>query len=205
MPREGILLRNSLKTMTMKKLTTLAAVLTAVATLVTSSHALTASQVTEIKNTVLSVPVPEMPAKAAELVTKAEKKDRQAVAITAVRAIVMKHRAAAPVVVAAVSKVAPDLAPVITLEATRIAPEQRNYIVRSATLAAPAQATQVATVVSTPSVASTVVGTRGSAAQQPTTGTVRIDDQRITGEDFPSTQPNEAPEPTLIYNQPPAE
>ena len=66
--------------MTMKKLTTLAAVLIALATFVSSSHALTANQAQVIKTTVLSVPVPEMPAKAVELVTSAEEKDRQAVA-----------------------------------------------------------------------------------------------------------------------------
>ena len=191
----------------MKKLTTWAAMLVAVAALATTSHALTASQVQEIKNTVLSVPVPEMPAKAAELVTKAEKKDRQAVAITAIRAIVMKHRAAAPVVVAAVSKAAPELAPVVALEASKLAPDQKTYIVRSASIAAPTQARQVAQVASsatqvTPS-GNVNIGTRGSAAQTPATGTVTIDDQRINGEDFPGTEPDAAPEPQITYNQPP--
>ena len=54
------------------KLTRLAALLIAAAALtVTSSQALTSIQIQEIKTAVLSVPLPEMPAKAAELVKKA--------------------------------------------------------------------------------------------------------------------------------------
>ena len=184
--------------MTMKKLTTLAAVLIALATFVTSSHALTASQAQQVKNTVLSVPVPEMPAKAAEVVTQSEKKDRQAVAVTAVRAIVMKHRAAAPVVIAAVSKAAPDLAPVVAVAAAEIATEQTAYIMRAASLAAPEQASKIEIA------ASSLVRTRTSAATQPVTGSVIISDQRIGGEQFPDTAPDEAPEPVVIYNQPPS-
>lgn len=186
--------------MIMKKLTTWAAMLVAVAAMVTTSHALTANQVQEIKNTVLSVPVPEMPAKAVELVTNADKEDRQAVAITAVRAIVKKHRAAAPVVVAALSKAAPELAPVLALEASKLAPDQKTYIVRSASIAAPAQAGEIATVTAARTGA---VATRGFGAQTPGSGTVTIGDTRINGEEFPTSDPNEAPEPVITYNTPP--
>lgn len=197
--------------MIMKKLTTTAAVVIAIATLVTSSHALTASQVKDIKNTVLGVPVPEMPAKAVELVIKAEKKDRQAVAVTAVRAIVMKHRAAAPVVIAAISKAVPEVAPVIAVAAAEIANDQAPAIARAAAVAAPAQAPQISSAISSAVPAQSVavarvvpsVGTRGAAAQQPVTGDVRIEDTRIDGSEFPDEEPTPAPEPQIIYNQPP--
>ena len=195
-----MLLRNSSNLMTMKKLTTLAAVMIALATFVTSSHALTARQAQDIKTTVLSVPVPEMPAKAAELVINAEKQDRQAVAVTAVRAIVMKHRAAAPVVIAAVSKAAPDLAPVVALAAAEIAPEQKDYIVRAASLAAPAQATKIASTVSVRTTA--LIQGRGNAAEEPDTGDPTISPNRINGESFPDTEPEVGPEPVVIYSQP---
>src|SRR4051812_36108541 len=124
--------------MKITKLTTTAALFVAIATFtVTSSKALTSIQVQEIKKTVLSVPVPEMPAKAAELVTRAEKKDRQAVAVTAVRAVVLKHRAAAPIVISAISKVAPEVAPAVAVAAAEVATEQAPMIARAAATSAP--------------------------------------------------------------------
>ena len=55
-----------------------AALFVAIATFtVTSANALTSIQVREIKNTVLGFPVPEMPAMAAELVKKADKKEKK--------------------------------------------------------------------------------------------------------------------------------
>ena len=127
------------------KVTTVAALLIATAALtVTSSQALTSIQIQEIKTSVLSVPVPEMPAKAAALVKNAEKKDRQAVAITAVRAIVVKHKAAAPLVISAISKVAPELAPVVAAAGAEIATTQAAAIANAAAVAAPEQAPEVA-------------------------------------------------------------
>src|SRR5688500_12751930 len=122
-----------LKLMKRNKVTTVAALLIATAALtVTSSQALTSIQIQEIKTSVLSVPVPEMPAKAAALVKNAEKKDRQAVAITAVRAIVVKHKAAAPLVISAISKVAPELAPVVAAAGAEIATTQAAAIANAA-------------------------------------------------------------------------
>lgn len=201
------------------KLTTLAALLVAMATLtVTSSNALTSIQVQEIKTAVLSVPVPEMPAKAAALVKSANKKDRQAVAITAVRAIVAKHKAAAPLVISAISKVAPEIAPVVAAAGAEIATEQAATIANAAAIAAPSHASEVSVAVSkaVPAQSSAVVAsvsrslTRGSAQQQPGGGNISFSDRPIdttsggggTGT-FPLNDPTPAQDPRVIYNQPP--
>lgn len=189
------------------KLTMLGALLVAVAMLTANSSALTTIQIQKIKSEVLSVPVPEMPAKAAELVKLAEKKDRQATALTAVRTVVAKHRAAAPLVVSAIAKVAPELTPVVAKASAEIAPDQATSILTAAVKAAPEQATITTAQVAPVSTISTL--TRGSAAQGPATGgTVTITDQPIsptggTGGTFPSNPPTPASDPRVIYNQPP--
>jgi hypothetical protein len=198
------------------KLTTLAALLTAVLA-VTSSQALTSNQIQEVKTAVLSVPVPEMPAKAAALVRNAQKKDRQAVAITAVRAIVAKHKAAAPLVISAIAKVAPDLAPVVAAAGAEIATEQATMIANAAAVAAPKQAMEVGAAVAkvAPTQSSSVVAavsrsmTRGSASQGSGSGTITISDTPISptggagNGTFPLSPPTEAQDPRVIYNQPP--
>ncbi len=210
--------KTELKLMKRINLTRAAALLIATAALtVTSSQALTSIQIQEIKTAVLSVPVPEMPAKAASLVKSADKKDRQAVAITAVRAIVLKHKAAAPLVISAISKVAPELAPVVAAAGAEIATEQAATIANAAAVAAPAHAVEVSVAVgkAAPAQSSSVASavnrsmTRASASQGPSgTGIITISDQPIsptggTGGNFPLSPPTESPDPRVIYNQPP--
>ena len=131
------------------KLTTTAAFCVAIATFtVTSASALTSIQLQEIKQAVLSVPVPEIPAKAAELVTKADKKDKQAVAVTAVRAAVLKHRAAAPLVISAISKAAPEIASAVAVAASELVNDQAPLIARAAAVSAPSKASEVIAAVS---------------------------------------------------------
>lgn len=194
------------------KLTTFAALLVAIAALtVTSSQALTSIQIQEIRTTVLSVPVPEMPATAAALVKKAQKKDRQAVAITAVRAIVVKHKAAAPLVISAIVKVAPELAPVVAAAGAEIAVDQAAMIANAAAVAAPAKALEVSVAVAkaAPAQSSSVTAavnrsmTRGSAGQGPGSGSIDIVDTPIAGGNFPLSPPAEGGDPRVIYNQPP--
>ena len=191
--------------MKLKKLTTLGALLVAVATLTVNSSALTTIQIKQIKSEVLSVPVPEMPAKAAELVKAADKKDRQAVALTAVRAVVAKHRAAAPLVVAAVAKVAPELAPVVAAAGAELAPEQSGSILTASVAAAPSQASVIETQITprtTPT--ATRTSTRASASPGPGTGgTGSTSTTPIGGGTFPSTPPTAVGDPRVIYNQPP--
>lgn len=165
--------------MKMKNLIATAALFVALAAMTTPAYALTTAQAKKIKETVLSVPVPEMPATAADLVTTSEKKDREDVAVTVVRAVIAKHRAAAPVVVAAISKVAPEVSAAIVKAATQAVPEQKSQIVMAATTAAPSQAAAISTVGQS-STTRTVAGattasrttTRESAA--PSEGTVVV-------------------------------
>ena len=150
--------------------------------------------------------MPEMPAKAAEVVTGAKAKDRQAVAVTAVRAVVMKHRAAAPMVISAISKVAPELAPVVAGVAAELVVDQSSAIVAAASAAAPRQTAEIRQAVPTaaPVAIAPVRQTRGNAETGgPSQGTIVIDDQPIEGE-FPDTAPTTPEEePVVVYNQPP--
>jgi hypothetical protein len=209
--------------MKINKLMTTAAMCVAVATLtVTSSQALTSIQVQEVKKAVLGVPVPEMPAKAAELVTKAEKKDRQAVAVTAVRAVVTKHRAAAPMVISAVSKAAPELASIVAVVATQIVTEQAPMIARAAAISAPGQAREITAAVSgvsgvTPQAASSVsamvnqVSSRGSASGSGSSGgTITISPTPIDNQTGGAgngtfnglTPPQQVGDPVVVYGSP---
>jgi hypothetical protein len=95
------------------------------------------AQLKAIKKTISSVPVPELPAKAAELVTQADKDDREAVALAAVRAAILKSRPSAPAVVAAVSKVAPDVASAVARVAAQMETAQSARITAAAVDAAP--------------------------------------------------------------------
>jgi hypothetical protein len=197
------------------KLTTMAALSVALATFtVSTAHALTSIQVQEIKQAVLGVPVPEMPAKAAELVSKAEKKDRQAVAVTAVRAIAQKHRAAAPLVISAVSKTAPELAPAIAVAASEVVNDQAGPIARAAAISAPTHASEVVAAVSqaVPSQATTVASTVAPVLSRPSAssdsssgGTVTISNKPINGGNFPlSGSQLKVATPQNIYNAPPS-
>lgn len=123
--------------MNINKLVGAAAVIAAVSLASPSAYALTAAQATAVKKAVTAVAAPEMPAKAAELVKAASKEDREAVAVTAVRAAIYKNRSTAAAVVAAVAKAAPDLAPAITLAATQMESQQANAITIAAVAAAP--------------------------------------------------------------------
>ena len=134
----------SFEAMNMKKLVTTAALLVAMATVAApSAQALTLAEKKAAKKAVLSVPAPEMPAKAAELVGSADKKDRTAMAVAVVEAVIFKNRAIAPLVVSAVIKAAPEAASEVTLAATRIDGAQAAAIVKAATAAAPEQSTAI--------------------------------------------------------------
>jgi hypothetical protein len=204
-----------------KKLTSLAALIAALAISITSAKALTFNQVQEIKKAVLGVPVPEMPAKAAELVSKAEKKDKQATAVTAVRAVIVKHRAAAPLIISAISKVAPEIAPAVALAAAELATEQAPMIARAAATAAPEQAQEINLAVSkavptTSTMAANVNATgadnstapsvferRSASSGGATQGNPTISNTRINGGTFGSN-PSRSGSGVVIYNQPPA-
>jgi len=201
------------------KLTTTAALLVAIAAFtVSSAKALTLAQVQGVKNTVLGVPVPEMPAKAAELVKAADKKDRQAVAVVAVRAIVAKHRAAAPLVISAVAKAAPDLAAFVAVAAAEVVHEQAPMIARAAVASSPSLASEIkqAVSVAVPAQAALVASSvnsmniRGLAGEPTPEGNITISTLPINSDTggagngrFPNQPPIPAQDPVILYNQPP--
>src|ERR1044072_4365390 len=113
--------------MNMKKLVTTAAFIVALAMAMPSAFAITAAQAKAVKKAVTSVPVAEMPAKAAQLVTDASKEDREAVAVTAVRAGIYKSRSSARLLVSAVVKAAPEVAGAVTLAASEMEAGQAGY------------------------------------------------------------------------------
>jgi hypothetical protein len=102
-----------------------------------SAFAITDAQLKAVKKSLNSVPVPELPAKAAELVSQASREDREAVAVTVVRAAIHKSRPSAPAVVAAVSKASPDVAEPASRVAAELEAGQSESISTAASGAAP--------------------------------------------------------------------
>jgi hypothetical protein len=109
----------------------------AAAVAVPSAFAVTDAQLKAIKKSLNAVAVPELPAKAAELVTKAAKEDREVVAVTVVRTAIRKSRPSAPLVVSAVSKVAPEVAAPVSRVAAEMEAAQSESIASAAIGAAP--------------------------------------------------------------------
>lgn len=85
------------------------AVLSALAFFAQSSDAATTLELQRIQKDFLSVPAPELPGKAAELVAKAKPDDRKAVALTLVRIAVFQKPTVAPHIISAISKAEPAL------------------------------------------------------------------------------------------------
>ena len=135
--------------MNIKQLVTTAAFLVAISLAAPSAYALSAADAKAVKKAVTSVPLPEMPAKAAELVKNASKADREAVAVTATRAAIYKSRSSAPQIVASISKVAPDLAPAVSMAAAEMEGNQAGLIARAASIAAPGSKAQIFSSVNT--------------------------------------------------------
>jgi hypothetical protein len=127
--------------MKMNKLVTTAAVMVAMAA--PSAFAITAAQTKAVKKAVTSVPVAEIPAKAAELVQKASKEDREEVAVTAVRAGILQSRASARLIVSAVVKAAPEVAGAVTMAAAEMDTTQAGGVAGAAISAAPSAKNQI--------------------------------------------------------------
>lgn len=113
----------------------------------TSAQALTLAERKQIKHVVLEVSLPEMPARAAEVVVKSAKADRAEVAALVVKSIVAKHRAAAPLVVAAIAKAAPEVAAAAAAAAVGEDRDQAVAVVEAAGMAAPAASAEIAAAV----------------------------------------------------------
>jgi len=99
-----------------------------------------AEQKKRLEQELLHVPVPELPARAAEIVRSTPAGERSQAAVIAVETIVARHPAAATTVVAAVAKAAPESAPVAAAAATKLAPGEAANIQAAVSRQAPAKA-----------------------------------------------------------------
>jgi len=107
------------------------------------AQALTEKEVTTIDKTIQAAPVADLPVKAAEMVTQAAKKEKEAVAVAVVRAAIAKKPASAVPVVSSVVKAAPATAPAVVAAAAKLAPDQIEAIAVAAALAAPELADKI--------------------------------------------------------------
>jgi len=128
-------------------LITMAALFVALLATVPAAQALSLAQAKQVQHFALSVPLPEMPAQAAAIVTKADKSDRAEVAVLVVKAIVSKHKAAAPLVVAAIAKAAPEVAGVAAAAAVQVDRTQAVAVADAAGMAAPWASADIAALV----------------------------------------------------------
>jgi hypothetical protein len=131
--------------MNMKNHKLTVALITALVSLaVTSANALTDNQLASVKKTLNKAPVAELAATAATLVAKASPTDKADMAVQVTRLAVTKNKAAAPTIVAAISKVAPECAPAVAAEAAKIINDQADLMAAVAAQAAPAQTDNIA-------------------------------------------------------------
>ena len=115
---------------------TLAALLASLTCFVTSPiQALTEKESSTINQTIKATLVADLPVKAAQMVTQAAKKEKEAVAVAVVRAAIAKKPASAVSVVSSVIKAAPATAPAVVAAATKLAPDQMEAIAVAAALA----------------------------------------------------------------------
>jgi len=105
--------------------------------------AIKAPQVEALKKSLKSVPVLEMPAKAAQAVTEAKVDERDSVALAVIVAAAQVKPAALVPVVSAVIRVVPELAADIASTAVAQQPKQAGAITQAAVAAAPSQADKI--------------------------------------------------------------
>jgi hypothetical protein len=104
---------------------------------VSPARALTEKEVTTLNKAITGAPVADLANKAAELVKKAAKKEKEATALAVVRAAVAKSPANVVTVVSSVIKAAPATAPAVAAAAAKLLPDQIEAIAVAAALAAP--------------------------------------------------------------------
>lgn len=102
-----------------------------------------APQVESLKKSLKAVPVVEMPAKAAELVSAAATDEREATATSVIQAVAELKPAAVVSVVGAVVRALPDSASAIAAAAAAQQPKLAGAITKAAASAAPGQAAKI--------------------------------------------------------------
>jgi len=107
-----------------------------------------APQVEALKRSLKAVPVLELPAKAAQMVSDAKADERESVALAVVVAVAQFKPAALVSVVGAIVRVAPEMASSIAKTAAKQQPKQASAIAQAAVAAAPGQADKIVVAVS---------------------------------------------------------
>jgi hypothetical protein len=98
---------------------------------------------TALKETLGKVPAPEVPAKAADLVSQADANGRDAYAADVVRASLKRNPTMATAIVGSISRKSPETAPTVAATAAGIQPKQVKLIAQAAAAAAPAKAGEI--------------------------------------------------------------
>lgn len=120
------------------------AVLLAVSAFAASpAYALTEPQAAAVKKAIVGAPVAELAAKAAEVVARATKSDKEQTAVAVVRAAVTKSPSSAASVVSTVVTVAPSTAAKVVAAVAELAPEQVEIAAQIAAQAAPDEASKI--------------------------------------------------------------
>lgn len=96
-----------------------------------------------VRQTLGSVPAPELPAKSAELVKKAKARDWGKTTVSVVNSAVEINPAATPAVVGAISKSVPDMAATAAGTAATQQPKQAAAITKAAVAAAPSKVSKI--------------------------------------------------------------
>jgi hypothetical protein len=108
-----------------------------------STFAISDRETQSIVQEMRRAPAPEKPAKAASLVKKARKKDREAVATVVVRAAIEQHPGSAAMVVSEIIRVAPEVAPAAAAAAARQAPARAIAVAQAAVKVAPESSARI--------------------------------------------------------------
>jgi len=127
------------------RVSTLVASILALATVFCVSIALAddASHLAAAKAALSKIPLPELPAETAKLITQARPKEQKAIAIAAIRAAIERNPVGAPFIVSAVARAVPSLAATAAATAAALEPKQAGLIAKAAAAAAPTKAGEI--------------------------------------------------------------
>lgn len=97
----------------------------------------------ELRKALAAVPIPELPAKAAELIRAAKPAERNSQTIEVMRAALLVNPGAAVAIVGAVAREVPDMAAVAAATAAEALPNDAEAIARAAAMVAPSEAGRI--------------------------------------------------------------
>jgi hypothetical protein len=109
-----------------------------------ATQAITDEELSRLQQALNTVPIPELPRRAAEVVFKSKASERDEVAAAVIRTIASRRPGAVAAVVATVSSANPSVAATVAGTATRQIPSEAAVFARVATEAAPEHAGDIA-------------------------------------------------------------